>query len=175
MLSKPALHKVSIEELEVLRQLSIQTFSEKFSEDNTSEDLTNYLIKAFNREQLEKELRNSKSFFYFLKLKDRIQGYLKLNKGDAQNELKDQNCVELERIYVLKEYQRKGLGHFLMNFAIEWAVKQEVSFIWLGVWEKNEAAIRFYQKYNFKKFGSHEFILGNDKQTDLLMKRSLID
>lgn len=170
---KPVLQEVKIKDIKVLRALSIQTFSEKFSDNNEQDNLNNYLKKSFSEEQLSAELNNTNSFFYFLKLEDVIVGYLKLNKGDAQNELLDTNSIELERIYILKNYQRKRLGHFLMNFAIEWAENQKAIFIWLGVWEKNEAAIKFYKRYDFVVFSTHDFVVGNDRQTDFLMKRLL--
>jgi len=93
-----------------------------------------------------------------------------LNWGAAQTELTDPTAFEIERIYVLKPYLGKGMGNFLMDAALEIAYKMKPSYVWLGVWEKNERAIRFYEKYGFKVFGSHLFSLGNDIQTDLLMK-----
>ncbi|WP_340203067.1 GNAT family N-acetyltransferase [Ascidiimonas sp. W6] len=165
--------EVTIKDLHVLRELSIHTFSEKFSEGNNKQDLYSYLESAFSKKQLSKELINKNSHFYFVKLGQLIVGYLKLNIGDAQIELKTENSAELERIYVLKSYQRKGIGHFLINFAIEWAVEYKLDFIWLGVWEKNDSAIRFYERHGFTAFGVHHFMVGTDKQTDVMMKLKL--
>ena len=41
--------------------------------------------------------------------------------------------------------------------------------LWLGVWEHNARAIRFYEKCGFRDAGSHPFLLGNDLQTDRIM------
>lgn len=43
----------------------------------------------------------------------------------------------------------------------------------LGVWEHNHRALRFYEKNGFIAFGTHIFQLGNDQQTDILMKKSV--
>ena len=99
-----------------------------------------------------------------------VVGYFKLNWGDAQKDIHDENAVEIERIYVLKEFQRKRIGQQMLAKTIELAKDKGAEYIWLGVWEKNIKAIRFYEKHGFEKFGEHVFMLGNDKQTDHLMK-----
>jgi len=45
--------------------------------------------------------------------------------------------------------------------------------LWLGVWERNARAMSFYEQWEFAKVGAHEFTLGSDVQTDLIMARAL--
>ena len=100
-------------------------------------------------------------------------GYLKLNVGKTQTEDVIPDGMELERIYVLADFHGLGIGQKLLDFAIETALKAGVTSIWLGVWEENHRAIRFYQKNDFSTFDKHIFKFGDDDQTDLLMKRKL--
>lgn len=100
---------------------------------------------------------------------------MKLNFGAAQNELKNKQCLEIERIYVLKEYHGKKIGQLLYDKAIQIAKEKNVNYVWLGVWEKNLRAINFYKKNGFVGFDKHIFKLGDDEQTDIMMKLELVN
>ena len=162
--------KVELQDLEQLQEIARKTFFETFSELNSEENMTKYLAEGFSNEKLSTELRKKNSSFYFVKIEDEIIGYLKLNIGSAQNEMSDQNSLEIERIYVLKEFHGKKVGQLLYNQAIQIAKEKGVSFVWLGVWEENKRAIHFYEKNGFTAFDKHIFLLGEDAQTDILMK-----
>lgn len=165
------IERVSIQELNQLRQLSISTFTDTFSKDNNPVQMEAYLKKAFNEDQLKRELETPDSYFYFLKENDRTLGYLKLNTKKAQSDQVLDNALEIERIYVTSEAQGKGLGKLLLQFALEQAKTKGLICTWLGVWEKNEKAIAFYKHHGFEVFADHPFKLGGEDQRDLLMKR----
>ncbi len=129
-----------------------------------------YMDRAFNPDQLLSELKNPMSEFYFVTLDDVIAGYLKLNKDTAQSDIRDETSLEIERIYVDKEFQGMGLGTMLLVKAMERASELNLQYIWLGVWEKNTDAKRFYERHAFIEFGNHEFRMGDDIQTDILMR-----
>ena len=163
--------KVSTDELEELRRLSVETFSDTFTEQNNEIQMKAYLEKAFNTDQLRSELSNPESFFYFVKEEDKILGYLKLNTKTAQTDQVLDSSLEIERIYLTEEAQGKGIGKLLMDFSIAEAKRRNLLCLWLGVWEKNEKAIAFYKSYGFEVFADHPFKLGDESQKDLLMKR----
>ena len=123
--------------------------------------------------KLTAEVNNPNSEFYFAKAGKKTVGYLKINVGDAQTESTNSNSLEIERIYVLKEFQGKKIGQILFEKAIEIARKNNMDLLWLGVWEHNTGAISFYQKNGLVKFASHLFRLGDDEQTDIMMKLDL--
>jgi hypothetical protein len=120
--------------------------------------------------KLTEELTDQNSEFYFAELDGKIIGYLKVNVGQSQTEIKDKNALEIERIYVLKEFHGKRVGQILYDKAIQLAKEKSVEYVWLGVWEQNPRAIRFYEKNGFEAFDKHIFKLGNDEQTDIMMK-----
>lgn len=105
-----------------------------------------YLERAFNSRQLEQELSNISSEFFFICFNEEVAGYLKVNINDAQFEKMGDESLEIERIYIRHKFQKKGLGKYLINKAMEIAIRQNKKIIWLGVWEKNENAIDFYKK-----------------------------
>lgn len=132
--------------------------------------MTKYLEESFSLERLGAELNDKKVEFYFAMLEKDIVGYLKLNLGDSQTELKDKKGIEIERIYVLKEFQGKRIGQLLLEKSIQLAKQMDMEYIWLGVWEENPGAINFYKKNGFVEFDKHLFKLGDDEQTDIMMK-----
>ena len=167
------IRKINIDDLEALRNLSIQTFKETFEEVNTEEDMQKYLDENLSIEKLKTELENPNSEFYFAENNNEILGYLKLNFKDAQTEKLEENHFEIERIYVLKAFLGQKIGQILFDKAIEIGREKNLEYVWLGVWEENHRAIRFYGKNGFEIFGKHDFVLGKDVQTDLLMKLKL--
>ena len=167
------IRKINIDDLEALRNLSIQTFKETFEEVNTEEDMQKYLDENLSIKKLKSELEKPNSEFYFAENNGEILGYLKLNFKDAQTEKLEENHFEIERIYVLKAFLGQKIGQILYDKAIEIGREKNLEYVWLGVWEENHRAIRFYEKNDFEIFGKHDFVLGEDVQTDLLMKMKI--
>ena len=165
--------KLNITDLENLQKISITTFKETFEEVNTEEDMQKYLNENLNEEKLKSELENQNSEFYFAENNGEILGYLKLNFKDAQTEKVEENHFEIERIYVLKAFLGQKIGQILFDKVIEIGREKNLEYVWLGVWEENHRAIKFYEKNGFKFFGKHDFVLGEDVQTDLLMKMKI--
>lgn len=172
-MNKIDIGKILPHEVKKLQEIGKQTFWEAFSEGNKEEDIKKYLEDEFSIEKLNLELSDENAIFYFAMLNEEVIGYLKLNIGQSQTELKDIHALEIKRIYVLKKFHGKKVGQILYNKAIEVARQKELKYIWLGVWEKNLRAINFYLKNGFIEFDKHFFMLGKDKQIDLMMKLDL--
>lgn len=163
----------TLNDIKLLQDIGRKTFFETFSESNTAENMAKYLEDDFSIEKLTEELNNEHSEFYFAFLDDNVIGYLKLNFGISQTELQDNSSLEIERIYVLQEYHGKKVGQVLYEKAMQVAEEKNVTYVWLGVWEENPRAIRFYQKNGFVEFDKHIFVLGHDEQTDIMMRKDL--
>ncbi|MFV8393165.1 GNAT family N-acetyltransferase [Flavobacterium sp. LB2P6] len=164
------IRKATLSDLETIQNISIQTFKETFAAVNTPENIANYVKDSFNSEQLTTELNNANSQFYIAYSNSEAVGYLKINFGDAQTETIKGNALEVHRIYVLQTFHGKNIGQLLLDKVKNIAQHTGVAFIWLGVWEENHRALRFYTKNGFIVFDKHVFTLGNDEQTDLLMQ-----
>lgn len=157
-----------------LQKIGKLTFFETFASQNSEENMTEYLENGFSIEKIKAELEDKNAEFYFAEFNQEAIGYLKVNFGQSQTEIKDENALEIERIYVLKEFHGKKVGQILFEKALELAKTKKVDYVWLGVWEENQRAIRFYEKNGFVAFDKHIFKLGNDEQTDIMMRLKLI-
>ncbi|MBG6187439.1 GNAT family N-acetyltransferase [Flavobacterium sp. CAN_S2] len=164
------IRKATVSDLETIQKISIQTFTETFAAVNTPENITDYIKDSLNTEQLSAELNNANSQFYIAYSDIEVVGYLKINFGDAQTESFKENTLEVQRIYVLQNFHGKNIGQLLLDEVKKIAQTTGVDYIWLGVWEENHRALQFYTKNGFVVFDKHVFKMGNDEQTDLLMR-----
>ncbi|WP_025663615.1 GNAT family N-acetyltransferase [Aquimarina megaterium] len=154
-----------------LLDIGRQTFYDAFGPPhNTEENINGYLNEKFTLDNITQELQNPNSKFYFATINNDIAGYIKINFSNAQTEPVEGNTLEIERIYVVKEHQGKKIGQLLFQKILQIAKEKSIEFIWLGVWEKNPGAIKFYKRNGFKIFDTHRFMLGTDLQTDMMMK-----
>ncbi|WP_031427665.1 GNAT family N-acetyltransferase [Flavimarina sp. Hel_I_48] len=165
--------KITTADIIELQNIGKLTFAETFSSGNSEANMKQYLEDGFSIEKLAAELIDQNTEFYFAELDGKAIGYLKVNVGQSQTESKDEKALEIERIYVLKEYHGKKVGQILYDKAIELSNEKSMVYVWLGVWEENPRAIRFYEKNGFVAFDKHVFKLGNDDQTDIMMKLNL--
>ncbi|MDG5788969.1 GNAT family N-acetyltransferase [Evansella sp. AB-P1] len=164
----------TLEDLQILQIVSVETFQDTFRNQNSPENMNAYIERAFNIKQLEKELSTVSSEFFFVYVNDEVAGYLKVNTDDAQSEKMGEESLEIERVYIKNNYQKQGLGKYLLNKALELARERNKKKIWLGVWEENENAISFYKKMGFVQTGTHSFYMGEEEQTDFIMVKTLI-
>lgn len=168
------IRKAYAKDLHNLQQIAKQTFLETYASDNTEEDMQVYLQQGFSLEKLKDELNDPNSEFNLAWVDRKIVGYIKINFGPSQTELKDEQSLEIQRIYVLKVHQGKKIGQSLYQKAVEIAQQKNLDYLWLGVWEENQKAIQFYEKLGFVAFNKHIFTLGDDEQTDIMMRLDII-
>jgi ribosomal protein S18 acetylase RimI-like enzyme len=169
---KPALslRKAELADLAPLLEVAQTAFVQAFTEGNKPENVQAYLSQAFTLLQLEKEWRNPASTFLLASLEGKLVGYTKVNLAAAQTDVQDPDSLEVARLYTLEEVWGRGVGQFLLDAALAFAKEKGKTFVWLGVWEHNARAIRFYEKNGFKTFGSHPFTFGDEIQNDWLMR-----
>jgi ribosomal protein S18 acetylase RimI-like enzyme len=165
--------KIALQDLDALQKISKETFQESFAAENTAENMAKYVEEGFSAEKLGKEILEQNSAFYVVTVGKELLGYLKINLGNAQTELKEVDGLEIERIYVLRAQQGKGIGNLLFEKAMAIAKENKLRYIWLGVWEKNTGAIEFYKQKGMEIFDSHVFRLGDEEQLDYLMRLPL--
>ncbi|GAB3746087.1 GNAT family N-acetyltransferase [Spirosoma pomorum] len=165
--------KADLSDLPALQLIGRETFFETFAQSNTAADMKTYLEESFSEEKVRDELTNPDSIFFIAREAGNPIGYLKVNVGQAQTELRDETGLEIERIYVKSSHHGKKVGALLYKKALAVAQLMKKSYLWLGVWEENPRAIRFYEKNGFITFDKHLFNVGNDEQTDILMRKYL--
>ena len=168
------IRQATLADAELLLDVSAHTFYQAFGPQNTSANMAAYMTSAFTKEQIVEELKDTNSVFFLAFAEGEIAGYSKLRKNVSHPALRQSKAVELHRLYVLKSMIGKKIGKALMETNLQKVRSEGYEVIWLGVWEHNTHAIEFYRKWGFEKFSSHVFKLGDEEQTDYLMKKPLL-
>jgi len=153
--------------------LGRKTFYDSFIDGNTEEDIALYLTEHYSSEIQSSEIADTNTIILIAEINEIAVGYTKLKAQSSNEGVTATNPIELQRIYSIKEYIGKGVGAELMKASISEAKEKGFNSIWLGVWEKNERAIKFYERWGFKKVGEKNFTLGNDTQNDFTMELRL--
>lgn len=164
-----------VEDAENLQPLAIKIFNDTFAGNplNKPEDMRVYIAEAFSLEQTRRELADGESTFFVAEAEGKMIGYAKMQENTTEECVSDSRPIELSRLYVLKDFHGQGIAGKLMNECFELARNKNYQTMWLGVWEHNFRAQRFYEKLGFRKVGSHVFQLGADPQTDWVMEKKL--
>lgn len=167
------IRRAAVSDAKLLSELSAVTFFDTFKNTCTDTDMQGFIEHYFNIGQVESELKIAEDFYFIAFINATAVGYIRLKEEESDVEIiKNYKAIELKRIYVLKEYHAKKVGAALMNYALNFAAEKKYEMIWLGVWEHNEVAKKFYNKFGFEDTGvEHPFPIGNTPQTDKWMYR----
>lgn len=157
----------------LIADISRRTFYETFAVQNTKADMEKFMEEQFSRELLMEQVSEPENTFLIAFVDDQPAGYARLKESESPAALGNVNSLEISRIYVVNTAIGTGIGKAMMNECIQFAIDRRKEVIWLGVWEQNVRAISFYKKFGFNKFATHVFMLGDDPQTDWLMKKEL--
>lgn len=156
-----------------LQAISRRTFKKTFDPFTAPDDMARFLSTAYSTEQLTAEINHPDSRFFFLMVADQVAGYLKVNIEDAQTEQLKENALEVERIYLDEQFQHQGLGLVLIKYAEKLARQEKRDYMWLGVYEKNFNAQKFYARDGFVRESQHVYQVGTDPQVDYLLVKQL--
>ncbi len=159
------------ENIPVLRRMAIETQIDTFGEFNTVENMNAFIQEAYSVEQFEREFNEAGSIYYVAWDGLELAGFLRLRLSREAEPFLGINSIEIQRLYVNRSFQGKKVGRSLMLQALAYARDRKFEWIWLGVWERNFKAQAFYEKWGFKRFSEHIFMMGDDPQTDWLLKR----
>jgi len=166
-----SLRLAQAEDIPSLVKLARKTFDDAFSPDNPADLMQAYMNEAFTMEKLNAELLEADSFFLLAVSDGRLSGYARVRQNPEADALLGPGHPELQRFYVDSAYHGKGVANEMMEEVVKRL--SGYKWIWLGVWEHNPRAIRFYTRHGFEVFGTHPFQMGDEIQTDLLMRRAL--
>lgn len=160
-----------------LSEFACRLFTQVFGPDNTPADMALYLPGAFSPELQAREIGDP-TRICLLGEADvdgvrTLASYALLHVGTRDAAVTGPDPVEIERFYVDFPWHGGGAAQAMMTEVFEQARAAGGKTIWLGVWERNPRAIRFYGKHQFVDVGAHPFVLGTDVQVDRVMSRPL--
>lgn len=158
----------------LIADISRQTFYETFAACNSKKDMDKFMAEQFSTDKLIKEVLDPANIFFIAVDNNKPVGYVFMREARPPEKLENDKAIEIARIYAVNSAIGTGVGKLMMKKCLETAIDLKKETIWLGVWEKNIRAIKFYEKWGFEKFSTHIFMLGDDVQTDWLMKKKLI-
>lgn len=169
------LRQATVDDAKLLTDLAYTTFWDAFAHHpkNAPDDLNHYMRQAFNQEQIAAELDDPKNIFLIAEIEGEAAGYAKIIIDNIEPGITADQPIELSRLYSHQKHLGQGVGQKLMDACFDRAREEHRDVMWLGVWEFNPRAQRFYEKNGFRVVGSHVFQLGKDSQTDLLMQKDL--
>jgi ribosomal protein S18 acetylase RimI-like enzyme len=174
-MSSITIRQAVIEDATILTDLAYTTFWDAFAHHpkNAPDDLAHYMRQAFSVEQIAEELADPKSLFLIAEIDGELAGYAKLIYESTEPDIVAEWPVELARLYSHQKFLGQGVGQQLLDACLARAKEAGRDVMWLGVWEYNPRAQRFYEKNGFEVIGDHTFLLGSDPQTDLLMQKRI--
>jgi len=167
------IREAELENIPAMRELAISSYTDTFSAFNTPENMDAFFNSVYNLDVLEKEFHEPDARIYLAWEEDQLVGFVRLRESDEVKSLLGDNGLELQRLYVLTSAQGKSVGRLLMETSLAYAIQKQYDWMWLGVWERNFKAQRFYKAWGFEKFSEHTFWMGDDPQIDWLLKRKL--
>jgi ribosomal protein S18 acetylase RimI-like enzyme len=154
----------------IVTSLGTKIFVATFGPHNTDEEMEKYLNDAYTHELQLKEINDPTMLTFVVYDNDTPVGFCQLRLNQHSYDfIGDPDAIEIQRIYVDMDCKRKGFGSKLMEHAVQKSIELGKKTIWLGVWEFNPNAIRFYEKHGFRTVGSHIFKVGKKEDTDLIM------
>jgi ribosomal protein S18 acetylase RimI-like enzyme len=163
------IRQAGVEDDKHLASLARETFFDSFAADNRPEDMAAYLEKSFSPSIQAAELAEPSSLFLVAETAGKPVGYVRLLEGLTPPCIPAKKPIQLARLYARKPWIGCGVGAALMTACIDEATGRRCDGIWLGVWGRNARAIRFYRRWGFEQMGTQPFVLGNDRQTDLIL------
>jgi GNAT superfamily N-acetyltransferase len=157
-----------------LTELAERTFRDAFGPLNTPSDIESYCAGAFSREIQLNEIRNPVADTLVVEKDNGLIAYAQLVPSAPPTCVVGAVPIELKRFYVLQTLHGGGLAPVLMDAITRCAFDRGADVVWLGVWERNARAHRFYEKCGFRDVGEHRFLLGADEQRDVVMVKRIM-
>ncbi|KAI8090091.1 acyl-CoA N-acyltransferase [Gilbertella persicaria] len=166
---------VDVSYAKTLSELAGKLFLETFADHNPPEELEAFLKSTYTPEIQTEELNDPTMYTYMAFDQDNTPiAFCQLKQSkDVYDFIDDPEAIELKRIYVAKHCAGKGVGKKLLAECLSKAKELNKKTMWLGVWEFNPTAIKFYQSQGFRKVGTHIFKVGNKEDTDEIMVKDL--
>ncbi len=165
-----SLRVITEKDIDALQEISRDTFYESFIDITPREDMRRYLEQSFNTRTLLEEINDSNSIFYFTEAGNKLIGYGKMNFNKPPYGLPGlSSCMEIQRLYIKKEFQGSGAAQKLMDIFLEEAHRRGFTKIWLSTGAFNNKALRFYRHYGFEKIADHKFPVGSVNFEDMIL------
>jgi ribosomal protein S18 acetylase RimI-like enzyme len=162
----------------LLARVAAALFEQTFADANTPQNMATYVAEAFSEAHQRRELADDHNRIWFARdgTNGSVIGYahLRLDAAPSTDTHPRTRAAEISRLYADRSWHGRGVGAALMRTCVDAARENGAGLVWLGVWEHNGRAIAFYRRQGFKAIGEQSFILGTDRQRDVVMALELM-
>jgi diamine N-acetyltransferase len=159
--------------LQVICVLAITTHYEAYFQLDPSDELADYCLRFFNLETVKNELENPKLTYLIAEFEGNAVGFAELREGKKIECIEGKNAIEIQRIYVIEPMKGKGIGKELLEKCCEIGSEKGYETIWLGVWDKNVEAQKFYQKIGMENVGLTDFSDGKNEFLNFVFAKEI--
>ena len=163
------IRRATIDDAAVIAEIAARLFAQTFDADNDPANVTAHIESYFSEAKLCEELADPTVTYLLLDVHQRLAGFAALKAGSTDPSVRDDAPLEIQRFYVDHAHHGRGVAAHLMDACMKVAIEQGLRTVWLGVWERNPRAIRFYEKCGFVDVGGKTFQMGDDLQFDRVM------
>jgi diamine N-acetyltransferase len=167
------IRRADLADAPLISVLGTVTFYEAYFEQDDAADLADYIQESFATDKIRAELEDEEAAFYIIFLDTHAVGYAKLRTDSELDFIKNETAIELQRICVVERVFGKGIGERLLKYCLETAKSKGFETLWLGVWEKNHRAQRFYEKHGFRRVGTLTFPYGESVGINFVLEKIL--
>jgi diamine N-acetyltransferase len=172
-MSQLKIRKATLADLQVICVLAITTHYEAYFQLDPSDELADYCLRFFNLEMVRKELENPKLTYLIAEFEGNAVGFAELREGKKIECMEGKNAIEIQRIYVIEPMKGKGIGKALIEKCCEIGREKGYKTIWLGVWDKNVEAQKFYQKIGMENVGLTDFSDGKNEFLNFVFAKEI--
>lgn len=141
----------------LLAEIGKQTFLESHGHSAPPADIAAYVAEKYDPETMKAELSNAENIYSIIYSGDQPAGFSKIIFNSPGAHIPFAPVAKLERIYLLNEFHRLGLGKVLLQHNLEMAIAANQKGIWLYVWVENQKAFKFYTQQGFRIVGQYDF------------------
>lgn len=170
-----AIRRAQLHDAAALAALAERTFRDTFAADNSESDMDRYCRAHFGAALQRREIDDAGTLTLVAEAQYELIGYAQLHPLKRHLSVAARRPIELSRLYVQSDWLGQGIGQRLLEAACVEARQRGCDVLWLGVWEHNLRAQAFYAKQGFEVVGEHPFLLGEDRQRDLVMSLGLAE
>ena len=164
-----------LHQLDALQALAIRTFTNAYASQNEARHIEEHIDQSFSLQALKADVSDPSGKYLVAREPNQqvLLGYVKLGTRRTHESVEASSAIEIERIYVDTDSIGMGVGAALMATCIDFAQKQEHDVLWLGVWQNNQRAVNFYERWGFEICGEQIFNMGSDPQPDFVMAKRI--
>ena len=94
-----------VDDAGLLGEIGERTFRETYAADTPADQMEAHVREVYDPATIERALSQGGSTSFLARVEGSAAGYMKLNRGEAQTELRDEAGLEIESLYVLRAFQ----------------------------------------------------------------------